>query len=247
MTRKKPVFSTKAIAIHGVLAAIILLFYAIPMNFVGAQIVFLPLIAVSVSALYLGPWHGFLSGLFMGLVSCVGSLISPASPLALLFRYPWISVLPKALFPIACYWTSRLVGKFVKNPVPADLIGSLVGALTNTALTLGFILLFYNGVALSTDSASVVISPAVILPLLTVNAAIEAVLTALLTPTIVFALKKAIPNPLETKPSGKRKKTVIKERTEEPTEVSDVSSPTQAETNGAVAPEEGSDSENNEV
>ncbi len=199
MQNKKAVFSTKAIAIHGVLAAIILIFYAIPINFVGVQIVFLPLIAVSVSALYLGPWHGLLSGFFMGLVSCIGSLISPASPLSLLFRYPWISILPKSLFPLACYWTSALVKKFVKNPVPADLIGSFVGALTNTAVTLGFILLFYNGWSLETDSAAIIVSPAVILPLLTINASIEAVLTALLTPTIVFTLKKAIPNPLEKK------------------------------------------------
>lgn len=199
MQIKKPAFSTKAIAIHGVLAAIILIFYAIPFNFVGVQIVFLPLIAVSVSALYLGPWHGLLSGFFMGLVSCIGSLIMPASPLSLLFRYPWISVLPKSLFPIACYWTSALIKKFVRNPVPADLVGSFVGALVNTGITLGFILLFYNGRSLETDSASIIVSPAVILPLLTVNAAIEAVLTGLLTPTIVFTLKKAVPNPLEKK------------------------------------------------
>lgn len=199
MQNKKAAFSTKAIAIHGVLAAIILIFYAIPINFVGVQVVFLPLIAVSVSALYLGPWHGLLSGFFMGLVSCIGSLIMPASPLSLLFRYPWISIVPKALFPVACYWTSALIKKFIKNPIPADLVGSFVGALVNTGITLGFILLFYNGTSLSVDSESVIVSPAVILPLLTVNAIIEAVLTGLLTPTIVFTLKKAIPNPLEKK------------------------------------------------
>lgn len=220
MKNRKAAFSTKAIAVHGVLAALILIFYAIPINFVGVQIVFLPLIAVSVSALYLGFWHGVLSGLFMGLVSCIGSLIMPATPLSLLFRYPWISVIPKAAFPMVCYGVSALIKKFVKNPVPADFVGSLAGAITNTGLTLGFILLFYNGVSLAVEEQSIIVSPAVVLPLLSVNAVIEAVLTALITPTVVFALKKAMPNPLE--PFAKKKKAEITAETAEKPQAAEV-------------------------
>lgn len=221
MKKRKIAFSTKAIAIHGVLAALILIFYAIPINFVGLQIVFLPLIAVSVSALYLGFWHGVLSGLFMGLVSCVGSLIMPGSPLSLLFRYPWISVIPKAAFPAVCYGISALMKKAVKNPVPADFVGSLAGALTNTGLTIGFILLFYNGVSLSVEEQSIIVSPAVIFPLLSVNAVIEAILTALITPTVVFALKKAIPNPLE--PFSRKKKPAPASETAQVADTAEVS------------------------
>ncbi|MBP3645059.1 MAG: ECF transporter S component [Clostridia bacterium] len=105
-------------------------------------------IPVLVAALVEGPSVGLIVGLVFGLCSCIRAWETGMVGLTLFFRNPLISVLPRLIVPLAAIAVWMLWKKIVKDNAVTDKIGAAVsaaaGAITNTVLCLGLIILFYG-------------------------------------------------------------------------------------------------------
>lgn len=105
-------------------------------------------IPVLVAALVEGPSVGLIVGLVFGLCSCIRAWETGMVGLTLFFRNPLISVLPRLIVPLAAIGVWMLWKKLVKDNAITDKIGAAVsaavGAITNTVLCLGLIVLFYG-------------------------------------------------------------------------------------------------------
>ena len=105
-------------------------------------------IPVLVAALVEGPSVGLIVGLVFGLCSCIRAWETGMVGLTLFFRNPLISVLPRLIVPLAAVGIWMLWKKLVKTNAVTDKIGAAfsaaVGAVTNTVLCLGLIVLIYG-------------------------------------------------------------------------------------------------------
>ena len=129
-------------------------------------------IPVIIGAVLEGPVVGTLIGLIFGISSLLQAAINPISPSDPWFVNPLLSILPRLFIgPIA--W---LVFSAIKrNKVIALILAGLAGSLTNTVLVLGMIaVLGYAPLA--------VLAPVVVL-----NGLPEAVVSAVITLTVVAA------------------------------------------------------------
>lgn len=180
---------TQFITTNALLCAIVMLFIFFPISIGTVQLAFIPLIAVIISAEFVGLKNGIFTGLFFGLLSLLSSFIRP-SLLYFAFQNPLISVLPRILIGIAAYYATIGTKKlFPKLPaIFSYSVGTIAGVLTNTIGVLGLILLLYNGEPLSIGSA---ISLKFISTIIVGNSILELVLCTIITPPIVLALKKA--------------------------------------------------------
>lgn len=105
-------------------------------------------IPVLVAALVEGPSVGLIVGLVFGLCSCIRAWETGMVGLTLFFRNPLISVLPRLIVPLAAVGIWMLWKKLVKTNAVTDKIGAALsaamGAVTNTVLCLGLIVLIYG-------------------------------------------------------------------------------------------------------
>ena len=105
-------------------------------------------IPVLVAALVEGPSVGLIVGLVFGVCSCIRAWETGMVGLTLFFRNPLISVLPRLIVPLAAVGIWMLWKKLVKTNAVTDKIGAAlsaaVGAVTNTVLCLGLIVLIYG-------------------------------------------------------------------------------------------------------
>lgn len=174
----------KNVAFQAVLSAIMLLSMFIPkLGFVSFA--FLPLIAVCISALYLGFWNGVVTGLIFGLMSFIGNIAMPSTVFAPYFQNPLISVLPRLLIGIVAFGAAHGILKLFPNAKRflSDGIGCFLAVLTNTGLVLGLMLWIYGG-----DGN---VTPTVIGTIFLSNSIVEIVVTTIFTPLILSALRKS--------------------------------------------------------
>ena len=105
-------------------------------------------IPVILAALVEGPWVGVPVGLIFGLSSLIRAWGSGMVGLTLFFRNPLVSVLPRMIIPLTAWSVYTLWRRFVGQKGAADKIGAgiaaAVGAVTNTVLCLGAIVLLYG-------------------------------------------------------------------------------------------------------
>ena len=105
-------------------------------------------IPVILAALAEGPAVGVSVGLIFGLCSLIRAWETGMVGLTLFFRNPLVSVLPRLVIPLTAWAAYRLWKKLVKREGAADRVGvglaAAVGALTNTVLCLGAIILLYG-------------------------------------------------------------------------------------------------------
>lgn len=105
-------------------------------------------IPVILAALAEGPAVGVPVGLIFGLCSLIRAWETGMVGLTLFFRNPLVSVLPRIVIPLTAWAVYRLWKKLVKREGAADRVGvglaAAVGALTNTVLCLGMIILLYG-------------------------------------------------------------------------------------------------------
>ena len=112
----------------------------------AVTLVHLPVI---LAALIEGPWVGIPVGLVFGLCSFIRAWGSGMVGLTLFFRNPFVSILPRMIVPLVAWAVYTLWRKLVKRDGAMDKLGAgvaaVAGALTNTVLCLGAILLLYGG------------------------------------------------------------------------------------------------------
>ena len=105
-------------------------------------------IPVLVAALVEGPAVGLVVGLVFGVCSLIRAWETGMVGLTLFFRNPLISVLPRLIVPLAAIGLWILWKKLVRANAVTDKIGaalaSAFGAVTNTVLCLGLIVLIYG-------------------------------------------------------------------------------------------------------
>src|SRR5690554_6555235 len=92
---------TKFITVNALLCAIVLLFILVPITIGTVQLAFIPLVAVIISAEFVGWKNGLFTGLFFGIVSLASAYLRPASLLYFAFQNPMVSILPRILIGIS--------------------------------------------------------------------------------------------------------------------------------------------------
>lgn len=106
-------------------------------------------IPVILAALIEGPWVGVPVGLIFGLCSFIRAWGSGMVGLTLFFRNPLVSILPRMIIPLTAWGVYALWGQLRRKGRAMDSIGAAlaaaIGALTNTVLCLGAIVLLYGG------------------------------------------------------------------------------------------------------
>ena len=144
---------------------------------------------------YLFGWKkGLLYGVAFGLTSWIQA-ISNAAGLNAFFIYPWISVLPRALFGLLSGLFFQLLGKnpkIYKNPVIVGLL-SLALTVLHTALVFGALFIFFFGdISAYFSSPNSVVEGAFItfIVLILIGVAGESALAAIMTPVVSKALER---------------------------------------------------------
>ncbi|MDD3214248.1 MAG: ECF transporter S component, partial [Eubacteriales bacterium] len=145
--------TTRRMVIIAMLAAITALLTFTPIGMImlppplpAVTLVHIPVI---LAALAEGPWVGVPVGLVFGLCSLIRAWGSGVVGLTLFFRNPLVSVLPRMIIPLTAWSAYALWTRFVKRKGATDKLGlaiaSAIGAITNTVLCLGMILILYGG------------------------------------------------------------------------------------------------------
>lgn len=180
---------SKLITINALLCAIVTLFIFIPISIGPLQLAFIPIIAVIISAEFMGLKNGIFTGLFFGMISLINQFIRPGL-LAQAFYNPLISIIPRMLIGVSAYYSAHALQKlFPKIPDAVSYgVGSACGVITNTALVCGMILLFHFGKTFGT----LTIGWQWMLAIITGNFIIELAICIIVTPPIIIALKKSI-------------------------------------------------------
>ena len=194
-------WSVRRIVVTAMLAAITVLLAFTPVGMIpmpaplpSITLVHLPVI---LAAILEGPVVGMTIGFVFGISSLIRAIPSGALTLTFFFRYPWVSVLPRMIIPITVWLTYVLFSKLLKHKKLGDKIATsiaaVVGAMTNTVLCLGVIIVLYsqgitdimsNVVGTTSENAGAWLVTVVGLP----NGITEAVTAAILIPILKIAI-----------------------------------------------------------
>lgn len=206
MKKKNGKRKVQRLAIAGVLLALILVFLLVPIPSIsGVSLAVIPLIAVVIACQFDGILMGLFCGLAFGLASLIGSYTTGAgSLLAFAFHNPLISVFPRIMIPITCYFSYVGMRKFFKflyshrkkynekvanhfAMIISSGVSSGVAVLTNTALVMSLIYAFHVGAAVGNDT----IGLSFLWGIIVINAPFEFAVCILGAPAILIALKSA--------------------------------------------------------
>lgn len=185
----------------------------IPVGPTRATIIHIPVI---LGAIALGPKKGaFLGGVF-GLTSLINNTINPTvtffvfSPFYSLGETNGnilslvICMVPRILVGVVPFFVFRLMKKSVKNGKVSNTFGlalaGVLGSMTNTILVMNMIYFFFGkSYAAATGNSIETLYSTVILPVITFNGVIEAIVAGILTAAIGVALIAAkIISPVHT-------------------------------------------------
>lgn len=193
------------IAVNAVLIALALVFMAIPISIGPVSLAVLMLIPVIIASQTLGLKSAILNSAALGLMSCLFSLLFPVSPLAVLFRNPLVSVLPRLFIGPVIYWVYKGVDKALKNrkggEYIASVVGTVSGVMTNTFLVVFMLWALY----FDKEIGGTVISTEFLTGLLALNFVIEITVCAVIAPPIVAAVKKILGKSFFKNASGAKK------------------------------------------
>lgn len=193
---------TKRIALLAILLALIVILSFVPLR-VSAATLALTLLPVLVIALTQDFVTAVLGGLLMGVTSLVMAFtVGAGTPTAPLFQNPLVSILPRIFVPVVAFGVmhglNALALRVSKKSAPdnpavgkgkqwlIDAVASVLAVMTNTGLVLGMIWGIYGGKSVG----DTLISPEFMTAMISINFVIELIVFPLLTPPIVFALRK---------------------------------------------------------
>ncbi len=179
---------SQILTFHALLSAIIILFLVVPLSIGSISLAILALLAVIIATEFMGLKHGIISGAVFGLTSLILAFTMYAGTVNAVFQNPLVSVLPRVAIPFSIYFVSLLINKYFDNAIVADIVGAIAGVVTNTALVMLMIFLFY----FNKNVQGAVISGKFILGIISVNSLIEILFCAIIAPPIIRALRKVI-------------------------------------------------------
>ena len=151
------------LAVAGVLLALILVFLLVPVYIGPLSLAVVAILAVIVACEFEGLKMGLFTGLAFGVTSLIASFTTGAgSPTSPIFHNPLVSVLPRVIVPITCYFAYRGMRKAFKiayskkvafNAKAANrlslsvsaVVGAIVGVVTNTTLVMCMMFAFNAG------------------------------------------------------------------------------------------------------
>lgn len=138
----KTKFSTRQIAVVGMLFAITIVLGATGLGFIPIPPLKLTImhIPVIIASLIEGPIIGGLNGLLFGFFSMFQSATNP-TPLSFIFLNPIVAVIPRVLIGIVPYYVYKLVR--TKSDKFNLSISILLGSFTNTIGVMGLIYIIY--------------------------------------------------------------------------------------------------------
>lgn len=141
---KQKNFSTKKIAVVGMLSAITIILGMTPLGFIPLGIFNITIIHIPViiAAILEGPIVGAFVGLIFGITSLVKHLTAPG-PISFIFWNPLISVFPRIMIGLGSYYFYILVKKIFKDEKIRYFLTGIFGTLINTSLVLGFAYIIY--------------------------------------------------------------------------------------------------------
>ncbi len=198
----KKFINTRQIALLGISFAVMLVSLSIPLI---SQFAFIPLVVLIVLAEKENFKMAVLGGLLFGLASLISAFII-ATPFAILFYNPLVSVLPRILTGMIIYAVYKTTfGIFKRHKSLKDInnsdnvlvkradfiamsIGGAFGALSNTVLVISAVLLFNFGKVIGSGESALAINLAFVISIIP-NAIIELIISALVAPPVVMALK----------------------------------------------------------
>lgn len=206
-TKKQAKDKIKFIATAGILLALILIFMLIPMSVFGiVNLAVVAIIAVIIACQHVGIWMGLFMGLAFGLASLIASYTTGAGELlAIAFHNPLISVVPRVLVSVTCYFSYRGMRKLINviyankkkqfeekkanrvSIIVSSAVSAIVAVTTNTALVMGLIFAFHGGQTIN----GTVIGLPILIATLSVNYPIELGISAVACPSILLGLKHA--------------------------------------------------------
>ncbi len=226
--KKKNRRKVQRMAMAGVLLALILIFLFVPIPSIsGVSYAVIPLIAVVIACQFDGLLMGLFCGLSFGLLSLIGAFTTGSgSLLAVAFRNPLISVLPRVMIPITCYFSYIGLRKFFKflyshrkkynekvanhlSKIVSSAISSGIAVFTNTALVMGLIYAFHAGDVIGGETIGTTLLWAII----AANAPFEFGFCILVVPAVLIALKATF-HQLNDKYSFKNPNSVVLENIE---------------------------------
>ncbi|MFH1880938.1 MAG: ECF transporter S component [Bacillota bacterium] len=152
VTQRRNSWPVRRIVVTAMLAAITVLLAFTPVGMIpmppplpAVTLVHLPVI---VAVLLEGPVVGVSIGFVFGISSLIRAWSSAAVGLTLFFRNPLVSVVPRMLIPLAVWGIYILLSSLFRKTKIADkaisAVAAAMGAVTNTVLCLGMIILLYG-------------------------------------------------------------------------------------------------------
>ncbi len=206
-TKKNVKDKVAFIATAGILLALILVFMLIPMSVFGVvNLAVVAIIAVIIACQHVGIWMGLFMGLAFGIASLISSYTTGAGELlAVAFQNPLISVVPRVIVPITCYFSYVGMRKLFNiayakkkkqfdekkanhmSIVVSSTISAIVAVTTNTALVMSLVFAFHGGETIK----GTVIGLPILITTLSVNYPIELGISAVACPSILVGLKHA--------------------------------------------------------
>jgi uncharacterized membrane protein len=192
----------------------------IPVGPTRATIIHIPVI---LGAIALGPKKGAFLGSFFGLTSLINNTINPTvtsfvfSPFYTLGDVNGgifsliICFVPRILVGVVPFFIYALIRRIMKTSKASNLVGltiaGILGSMTNTLLVMNMIYFFFGkSYAAAKEASFETLYNAVILPVITFNGVIEAIVAGILTCAIGIALIGAkIIVPPSSKPSTANK------------------------------------------
>lgn len=199
MRKTSTTIATKGMVQTALFAALIVLMAFtpflgyIPLGFTRATIIHIPVI---VGALVLGPKKGAVLGFVFGLTSFINNTMNPTitsfvfTPFYSLGDYNGgvgslvICFIPRILVGVVPYYVYQGIKKLAKKPGTNSVglvCAGLSGALTNTLLVMGAILLFFKDAYAAANGISVAAVYGFVLGIIGTNGVPEAIVASLLT------------------------------------------------------------------
>lgn len=204
MKKKNVRNKIQRLAMAGVLLALILVFLLVPIPSIsGVSYAVIAIIAVIIACQFDGFFMGLFCGFAFGLASLIGSFTTGAgSVLAFAFHNPLISILPRVLIGVTCYFSYVGLRKFfmflyshrkkynekVANHlsiIVSSGVSSAIAVITNTALVMTMIYVFHAGDALGDNT----IGTALLWGIVVTNAPLELAVCVPVSTAVLVALK----------------------------------------------------------